>query len=243
MACGVLLAGSLSVHATAADIRVAVAVNFMEPIKEIGVTFQKASGHKLVLSFGATGQFYAQIAQGAPFEILLSADAATPAKAIREGHAVPETAFTYAVGKLVLYSGTPQLTLGEATLREGAFTKVAIANPATAPYGAAAVETLKSLGLHDAVERKLVLGNNIAQTLQFIDTGHAEIGFVALSQVIMGSSGSRWVVPAHLYTPIAQDAVLLKPGAESAAAKHFLAFLQRAESRAVIEKFGYGTGQ
>lgn len=225
------------------EIKVAVAANFTEPAREIAAAFEKATSNKAVLSFGATGQFYAQIAQGAPFEILISADKATPAKAISEGHAVAGTAFTYAVGKLVLFSKTSGLALGEAALKEGKFAKIAIANPATAPYGAAAVETMKALGVYDALQAKIVQGNNIGQTFQFIDTGNAEVGFVALSQVILAKDGSRWMVPSNLYSPIAQDAVLLKNGAGNAAAKAFLAFLKGPEARAVIEKYGYGVGE
>lgn len=227
---------------SAGEVKTAVAANFTEPVKEIGAAFEKATGHKLVLSFGATGQFYAQITQGAPFEVLVSADKATPAKAIAEGHAVAGTNFTYAVGKLVLYSKTADVTAGDQVLREGKFNKIAIANPAAAPYGAAGMETLKAMGLLDSVQPKIVQGNNIAQTFQFVDTGNAEVGFVALSQVIFVKEGSRWLVPANLYAPISQDAVLLKVGADSDAAKAFLTFLRGPESRAVIEKFGYGIG-
>lgn len=236
------LAVSFLETAQAGEVKVAVAANFTEPSKEIAQAFEKATGHKTVLSFGATGQFYAQITQGAPFEILVSADRATPAKAIAEGHAVGGTAFTYAVGKLVLYSKSSGMALGEQTLKEAKFAKLAIANPATAPYGAAAMETLKALGVLDAIQPKIVQGNNIAQTFQFVDTGNAEVGFVALSQVAFVEGGSRWVVPANLYTPIAQDAVLLKTGAGNDAAQAFLAYLKGADARRVIEKFGYAPG-
>lgn len=227
----------------AAELKVAVAANFTEPAKAIGALFQASSGHKLVLSFGATGQFYAQIAQGAPFEVLIAADTATPAKAIAEGHAIAGTAFTYAVGKLVLFSKSGALVLGEATLRDGRFAKLAIANPATAPYGTAAVETMKALGVYEALAPKLVQGNNIAQAFQFIDTENAELGFVALSQVALVKGGSRWIVPTNLHSPIAQDAVLLKAGAGSDAAKAFLSFLKGPQARGVIETFGYGAGE
>lgn len=225
------------------EAKVAVAANFTEPVKEIAAAFGKLTGNKLVLSFGATGQFYAQITQGAPFEILLAADKATPAKTIAEGHGVAGTAFTYAVGKLVLFSRNADLVSGETTLRTGKFEKIAIANPATAPYGAAAMETMKALGVLDALAPRIVQGNNIAQSFQFIDTGNAEIGFVALSQVILVQGGSRWIVPANMHSEIAQDAVLLKSGAANEAAKAFLAFLQRPEAKAVVEKFGYGAGR
>jgi len=223
----------------AKEAKVAVAANFTEPAKEIAAQFEKTSGNRIVLSFGATGQFYAQITQGAPFEILLSADQATPAKLLAHGQAVAGSSFTYARGKLVLYSKDKALVKGEETLKSGSFMKIAIANPATAPYGAAAVETMKALGVYDALQPKFVQGNNIGQTFQFIDTANAELGFVALAQVALSDAGSRWVVPAKLHAPIAQDAILLKAGADNDAAKAFLAYLRGPESRAVIEKFGY----
>lgn len=225
--------------AQAGEAKVAVAANFTEPSKEIAQAFEKTTGHKLVLSFGATGQFYAQVTQGAPFEILLSADKATPAKAVAEGHAVSGTAFTYAIGKLALYSKAPGQALGEQTLKDAKFEKIAIANPATAPYGAAAMEVLKTIGALDTLRPKIVQGNNIGQTFQFVDTGNAEVGFVALSQVVFAPGGSRWIVPPHLYSPIAQDAVLLKQGAGNDVAKAFLAFLQGPDAVKIIEKFGY----
>lgn len=238
---GLWLAAPIA-SARAGEVKVAVAANFTDPLKAIAAAFEKSSGHRIVPSFGATGQFYAQITQAAPFEILISADQTTPAKAIREGHAVAGSAFTYAVGRLVLYSKTRNLVEGEATLKEAKFAKLAIANPATAPYGAAAIEAMKALGVYEALAPKVVQGNNIAQAFQFVDTGNAEVGFVALSQVIFVDGGSRWIVPSKLYTPIAQDAVLLKTGASNDAARAFLAFLKGPEARAVIEKYGYGSG-
>jgi molybdate transport system substrate-binding protein len=230
-------------QALAAEVNVAVAANFTEPVKKITPLFEKATGHRLVLSFGATGQFYAQIGQGAPFEILLSADKATPAKAVAAGYGVPGTQFSYAIGKLVLYSKTVGLVDGEATLKAGKFDKIAIANPALAPYGVAGDETLKSLALFEILSPKIVRGNTIAQTFEFIETGNAELGFVALSQVIFVLGGSRWLVPAKLYSEIAQDAVLLKAGAGNDAALAFLAFLKGPKARAVIEKYGYAIAE
>ncbi|MDX2205262.1 MAG: molybdate ABC transporter substrate-binding protein [Hyphomicrobiaceae bacterium] len=227
-------------QAKAGEAKLAVAANFTEPVREIGKGFERTTGHRLVLSLSASGQFYAQITQGAPFDILLSADQATPAKAIAEGHAVGGTAFTYAVGRLVLFSKTAGLVEGEKTLKEGKFAKVAIANPATAPYGAAAVAAMKALGVYAALQPKIVQGNSIAQTFQFVDTGNAEVGFVALSQVALVEGGSRWTVPQSLYAAIAQDAVLLKPGAGNDAARAFLAYLKGPEARRVIVRFGYG---
>jgi len=224
----------------AAEVKVAVAANFTDAVKEIGALFEKASGHKPVFSFGPTGGLYNQITQAAPFEVFLAADEATPAKAVKEGHAVEGTAFTYATGKLVLFSKSDGLKLGEQTLKDGKFTKIAIANPKTAPYGAAAVEVMEKLGVHDALKDKLVQGNNIAQAYQFVDTANAEVGVVAFAQIALKPGGSRWIVPANLHKTIAQDAVLLKTGANNEGAKAFLAFLKGPEARKVIEKYGYG---
>lgn len=236
--------GGLTASGTrAAEVKIAIAANFTDPSKEIAALFEKTSGHKAVLSFGGTGQFYAQITQGAPFEVFLAADKATPAKAVAEGHAIKGTEFTYAVGKLVLYSKAAGLVTGKDTLKQGKFTKISIANPGAAPYGAAAIETMKAMGLYETLQPKIVQGQNIAQAFQFVETSNAEIGFVALSQVAFVNGGSRWVVPAKMHTAILQDAVLLKPGADSAAAKAFLAFLKDKQALTVIEKFGYGTSQ
>ncbi len=227
--------------APAVEIHVAVAANFTEPSKEIAQLFERKTGNKAVLSFGATGQFYTQITQAAPFAVFLSADQATPKKLADEGLGVADTLFTYAVGKLVLFSKDAALVKGEQTLRDGKFNKIALADPKTAPYGAAAIETMKALGVYDALAGKIVQGSNINQTFQFVDTGNAELGFVALSQVIKRSDGSRWLVAANLYVPIRQDAVLIKSAAGNEAARAFLAFLKGPEAGAVIEKYGYGT--
>ncbi len=227
--------------AAAAEINVAVAANFTEAAKEIVAAFERKTGHKVLLSFGSSGQFYTQITQDAPFQVFLSADQERPEKAVAEGYGVSGSAFTYAVGKLVLWSKDPNLVNGAITLRQGGFSKIALANPAAAPYGAAAIETLKALHVYDMLVPKIVQGNNIAQTFQFIETGNAELGFVALSQVVERTEGSRWLVPGNLYTPIKQDAVLLKKGAGSDAAKVFLDFLRGPEAAAVEAKFGYGT--
>ncbi len=232
---------ALSGGAQAGEVKVAVAANFTEAAKEIGALFEKSSGHKAVFSFGATGQLFTQISQDAPFEVFLSADQTTAKKAADDGFALEDSRFTYATGKIVLFSKDKDLVKGEATLKDGKFTKIAIANPATAPYGAAAVEAMKALGVYDSLSAKIVQGQNISQTYQFVETSNAELGFVALSQVIGKGDGSRWVVPANLYTVIAQDAVLLKKGAENEAARAFLAFLKGPESLAVKDKFGYGS--
>ncbi len=236
----VMILAVLSAGVRAAEVKVAAAANFTDAVKEIGALFEKASGHKAVFSFGPTGGLYNQITQAAPFEVFLSADDTTPAKALKEGFGVEGTSYTYATGKLVLFSKTEGLKLGEQALKDGKFQKLAIANPKTAPYGTAAVETMQKFGVYDALKSKIVEGNNIAQAFQFVDTGNAEVGFVAFSQVALKPSGSRWVVPANLHKTIAQDAVLLKTGANNEAAKAFLAFLKGPEARKVIEKYGYG---
>ncbi|MGE0700173.1 MAG: molybdate ABC transporter substrate-binding protein [Hyphomicrobiaceae bacterium] len=246
-ALAVVLAGALAAIAPQGaaaqggrDVKVAVAANFTEPAKEIAAVFAKSTGNKLILSFGATGQFYAQIKQGAPFEVFLAADKATPTKTVAEGLAVAGTQITYAVGKLVLYSTAPGLVAGEETLKSARFAKIAIANPATAPYGAAAVEVMKALGVHDALASKIVQGQSIGQTYQFVRTGNAEVGFVALSQIALVEGGSRWVVPGKLHQPILQDAVLLKAGESNPATREFLRFLAGKEAQAITETFGYG---
>ena len=225
--------------AAGAEVRVAVAANFTEPAQEIARGFEAATGHRAVLSFGSSGQFYAQIANGAPFEVFLSADRERPQKAEAQGLAVAGTRFTYATGRLVLWSRTPGLVTGPSTLARGGFDKLAIADPKTAPYGLAAVETLRKLGLHRRLSPKLVQGASIAQTYQFASTGAAELGFVALSQVAGTRGDSRWVVPASLHSPIEQQAVLLKPGADDPAARAFLAYLKGPQARAVIRRYGY----
>ena len=235
---------AFAVGAQAEEVQVAVAANFTAPAKLIAARFEKETGHKAVLSFGATGKFYAQIRNGAPFEVLLAADDTTPARLEEEGMAVPGSRFTYAVGQLVLWSADPDLVddKGE-VLAKGRFRHLAIANPKTAPYGAAAIETLTALNLLEAVEPKLVQGENIAQTHQFVMSGNAQLGFVALSQVWKDdrlTSGSAWVVPETLHQPIRQDAVLLERGKGNAAAVAWLDFLKGEEARAVIHAFGYG---
>lgn len=226
--------------ARAGETSVAVAANFTEPATEIARLFTEKTGHVATLSFGASGQFLTQISQGAPFQVFLSADAARPSTAIADGLAVEGSQFTYAVGTLVLWSKEAGLVTGPETLKEIAFDKIAIADPKSAPYGAAAIETMRKLGLYDALNPKIVQGQSIAQTFQFVDTGNAALGFVALSQIVKSEGGSRWVVPADLHAPILQDAVLLRTGADNEAARAFLAFLKGPEARRVIESFGYG---
>lgn len=228
--------------AYAADIPVAVAANFTAPAKELAAAFHAKTGDTLALSFGASGQLYTQISQGAPFEILLSADAARPKKAVAEGFAVPGTVFAYAIGKLVLWSLDPKLVDSKgAVLSTGNFNHLANADPKAAPYGAAGVQTMKALGVYDKIEPKIVTGQTITQTYQFVASGNAELGFVALSEVIKGHKGSEWLVPQALYAPILQDAVLLKPGADDAGAKEFLVFLKSPAAIELIQSYGYAT--
>lgn len=226
--------------ALAGETKVAVAANFTEPAKAIAARFKARTGHEAVLSFGSSGQFYTQIANGAPYEVFLSADVERPQKAEVEGLAVTGSRFTYATGRLVLFSRTPGLVDGRgAVLSRGGFDKLAIADPKAAPYGQAAVEALTKLKLYDALRPKIVTGASITQAFQFVQTGAAELGFVALSQVVDDKSGSRWIVPAANHTPIDQQAVLLKTGANSDAARAFLAFLKGAEAKAIIRRYGY----
>lgn len=246
--CGLLIAAlglgaaALATPAAAGQTTVAVAANFTEPAKEIAALFKQKTGHEAVLSFGASGGFFTQIAHDAPYQVFLSADEDRPKAAVEQGFAVPGSVFTYAIGKLVLWSKVVDVTDGEATLKASKFLKLAIANPASAPYGAAAIETMKALQVYDAIQPKIVQGASIAQAFGFVDTKNAELGFVALSQLNGVSDGTRWLVPQTHYTPIRQDAVLLKKGENDEASKAFLDFLKSPEARAVIEKFGYALG-
>lgn len=228
--------------AMADEVSVAVAANFTAPMQKIAADFEKDTGHKVVAAFGATGKFYAQIKNGAPFELLLAADDETPAKLIKENAAVAGSQFSYAIGKLVLWSAKPAIVDGAGeVLKNGGFDHLAIANPKLAPYGAAAVEVMKALGVNDALQPKIVTGESIAQTYQFISSGNAQLGFVALSQVVKDGKieGSSWVVPAKLYTPIRQDAVVLDKGKGKPAAEALMKYLKSDKAKAVITSFGY----
>lgn len=239
---GLFLVLATAPQALAAQINIAVAANFTEAAKEIASAFKAKTGHEASLSFGSSGQLYTQITQEAPFHVFLSADEARPKKAIEDGFAVEGSRFTYAIGKLVLWSKNPALSAGPETLKSASFEKLAYCNPAGAPYGAAAIETLKALKLYEKLQPKLVQGENISQAFQFVDSGNAEIGFVALSQLAKISAGSKWIVPQDLYAPIRQDAVLLKKGAGNDAAIAFLAFLKGPEGVAIVKKYGYAIG-
>jgi molybdate transport system substrate-binding protein len=237
---GFSLAASSAAPAFAAETAVAVAANFTKPAEEIAAAFNAKTGDSVVLSFGATGALYTQITQAAPFTVFLSADDKRPTQAVTEGLGVDGTVFTYAVGRSALYSPTVDVTDGEAVLKANAFQHIAIADPKAAPYGAAAMEVLGKLGLADVVSAKIVTGENITQTQQFIDSGNAELGFVALSQVIGKPAAQVWLVPADYYSPIRQDAVLLQTGEHDAVATAFLEFLKGDEAKAIIENYGYG---
>lgn len=226
--------------ASAEEVRIAVAANFAAAAEELAQAFEARTGDELILGSGATGALYAQISQGAPFEVFLAADDARPQQAVDEGFGVGGTVFTYALGELVLYSPTLDLSSGVALLRSGSFEHLAIADPRTAPYGVAAESALRVLGIHDMLASKLVIGESVAQALLFVESGSAEVGLVALSQVIAEPEERRWPVPRELYRPIRQDAVLLGPGERNPAAAAFLSFLKGEEAQAIMAKHGYG---
>ncbi len=240
----VALSASIAVSgALAEEVQVAVAANFTAPIQALASDFEKDTGHKLVAAFGATGQFYTQIKNGAPFEVFLAADDSTPAKLESEGESVAGSRFTYAIGSLALWSAKDGYVDGNGeVLKKNQFKHLAIANPKAAPYGLAATQVLEKLGLSKAVAPKIVEGQNITQALQFVSSGNAELGFVALSQVYKDgkiSSGSAWIVPAQLHDPIKQDALILNKGKDNPAAKALVEYLRGPKATAVIKSYGY----
>jgi len=230
--------------AGAGEVSVAVAANFTAPMQKIAAAFEQQTGHRAVLAFGSTGRFYAQVRNGAPFDVLLAADDATPARLERDGTTVPGTRQTYAIGRLVLWSAQPGLVDAQgAVLRQAHLSRLALADPRLAPYGAAAVQALGRLGLLAAWQPRFVQGESIAQAYQFVASGNAPLGFVALSQVMADgriARGSAWVVPADLHAPLRQDAVLLAAGRANAAASELLRFLQGDAARAILRGYGYG---
>ncbi|MGV0878771.1 molybdate ABC transporter substrate-binding protein [Martelella sp. FLE1502] len=227
--------------AAADEVTVAVAANFTGAAEEIAKAFHEETGHEAVLSFGSTGRLYAQIIHGAPFDVFLAADEERPARAIAEGYAVEGSAFVYALGALVLYSTDPDLVDpdGAVLSHPERFAKLAIANPRTAPYGAAAVEAMTSLGVYEQLRERLVEGESITQAYQFVATGNAALGFVALSQLVGEPAGSRYEVPTDLYSPIAQGAVLLNKGENNIAARAFMNFLKGDAARKIVGNHGY----
>lgn len=233
----------LACSAHAAEVSVAVAANFLAPMRLIAQAFEQETGHRVLAAYGATGSLYAQIRNGAPHHVLLSADDTTPKRLEEEGFGVPGSRFTYATGRLALWSRQPGLVDAQGeVLRGGKFRRLAIANPKLAPYGAAALEALTRLGVLEQVRPKLVQGDNIAQAHQFVDTENAELGFVALSQVLMQgqlAAGSVWVVPASMHAPLRQDAVLLTRGQHQPAAQALLRYLKGEKALAIMRSFGY----
>ncbi|KPX10828.1 molybdate ABC transporter substrate-binding protein [Pseudomonas syringae pv. coryli] len=236
-------AASAAAYASADEVQVAVAANFTAPIQAIATDFEKDTGHKLVAAFGATGQIYTQIKNGAPFEVFLSADDATPAKLEQEGETVKGSRFTYAVGTLALWSAKNGYVDSKGqVLKANQYQHLSIANPKTAPYGLAATQVLSKMGLTEATKAKIVEGQSITQAYQFVSTGNAELGFVALSQIYKDgklTSGSAWIVPDDLHDPIKQDAVILNKGKDSAAAKALVEYLKGPKAAAIIKSFGY----
>lgn len=243
-ACAASLLAVFAVGAVQADeVQVAVAANFTAPIQAIAADFEKDTGHKLVAAYGATGQFYTQIKNGAPFEVFLSADDTTPEKLEKEGDTVKGSRFTYAVGTLALWSAKEGYVDGKGeVLKKNEYQHLSIANPKAAPYGLAATQVLEKLTLTEATKAKIVEGQNITQAYQFVSTGNAELGFVALSQIYKDgkvSSGSAWIVPADMHDPIKQDAVILNKGKDNAAAKALVEYLKGPKAAAVIKSYGY----
>jgi molybdate transport system substrate-binding protein len=241
--CALALA-ALAFPAGADEVQVAVAANFSAAAQKIAAQFEKDTGHVVKLSVGATGKFYAQIEAGAPFDVLLAADQATPGKLVAEGKAVPATLHTYAVGKLVLWSADPALVDGNGdVLRSGQWKHLSVADARLAPYGQAARETLASLKLTQALQPRIVTAESIGQALQFVQSGNAELGFVALGQVQPpdGSkpAGSMWIVPANLYSPIRQDAVVIARTQVAKAATQFVDYLASDKAREVVKAYGY----
>jgi len=237
------LLAAIASPAIAAEVQVAVAANFTAPVQAIAAEFEKDTGNKVVASFGATGQFYAQIKNGAPFEVFLAADDSTPAKLEAEKAVVPGSRFTYATGKLALWSAKEGYVddKGE-VLKKNEYAHLSIANPKTAPYGLAATQVLAKLGLTQTVASKLVEGQNISQAYQFVASGNAELGFVALSQIYKDgkiSGGSAWVVPDNMHEPIKQDAVILDKGKDNPVARQFVDYLKGPKAAAVIKAYGY----
>jgi molybdate transport system substrate-binding protein len=245
LAAALLLALPPAAPAAAEEAVVAVAANFAEVVERLEERYERGSGHTLTVVVGSTGKLYAQIAHGAPFDVLLAADQARPRRLEAEGLAVAGSRFTYATGRLALWSREPGRVGGDgaATLRQGELRLLAIANPALAPYGEAARQTLESLGLWEQLEDRLVMGETVGQAYALVASGNAELGFVALSYLRSPrhpAAGNRWEVPARLHAPIRQDAVLLAHAAGNPAARGFLAFLRGDGARAIVESYGYG---
>lgn len=237
-----LLLSLLSLKVQAAELKAAVAANFTAPMKKLVTAFEQSTEHRVLVSFSSSGKLYAQILHGAPFEVFLSADKHKPEALIAEGKALSESQFTYALGALALWSAKASMVKGPEVLQSGQFNKLAIANPKLAPYGMAAIEVIDALTLPSDLKKKLVQGENITQVFQYVVSGNADLGFIALAQLKQNTAhatGSSWLVPKHLYQPIYQDAVLLNKGQHNPAALAFLRFLKSDQAISIIEQFGY----
>lgn len=221
---------------------VAVAANFVPPFREIAMEFEKSTGHQLQVAGGSSGNFYSQIKNGAPFDVFFSADMERPKKLEDEGLGVKDSRFTYAIGRLVLWSPNADLIKGEETLGFKQYKKLAMANPKTAPYGVAAMQALQKLELWDSLQSQIVMGESLGQTMGFIESGNAQLGFIALSQALdskIKGKGSRWDVPTNLHEPIKQDVILLTKGKDNVAAKALLEFMGGPQARKTVEHYGY----
>lgn len=226
----------------AEPVLVAVAANFVPPFREIASEFETATGHNIRVAAGSSGNFYSQIKNGAPFDMFFSADMERPKLLEEEGLGVKDSRFTYAIGRLVLWSPNPDLIKGEETLRSKNFKRLAFANPKTAPYGLAAMQTLQKLELWESLQPRIVMGENIGQTMGFIESGNADLGFVALSQALdpkIKGQGSRWDIPANLHEPIKQDVILLTKGKDNPAAKALIEFIAGPQAKTIIARYGY----
>ena len=228
--------------AFAEQVLVAVAANFVPPFREIAIEFERTTGHNVQVAAGSSGNFYSQIKNGAPFDVFFSADNERPKLLGEEGFGVKDSRFTYAIGRLVLWSPNADLIKGEETLRFKQYKRLAMANPKTAPYGVAAMEAMQKLELWEGIQSQIVMGESLGQTMGFIESGNAQLGFVALSQVMdpkIKGKGSRWDVPTNLHEPIKQDVILLTKGKNNPAAKALMEFIGSPQAKAIIERYGY----
>lgn len=228
--------------ALAEQVLVAVAANFVPPFREVAMEFEKSSGHSVQVAAGSSGNFFAQIKNGAPFDVFFSADSERPQRLGEEGFGVKESRFTYAFGRVVLWSPDADLVKGEETLRSKKFKRLAMANPKTAPYGVAAMQTMQKLELWESLQPQIVMGENLGQTMGFVESGNAPLGFLALSQVMdpkYKGKGSRWLIPISLHEPIQQDVILLTKAKDNQAAKALMEFMHGPEAKAIIERYGY----
>ncbi|MGE3977429.1 MAG: molybdate ABC transporter substrate-binding protein [Nitrospira sp.] len=240
--CVVVFASTVAPPAFAEQVLVAVAANFVPPFREVAMEFEKATSHNLRVAAGSSGNFFAQIKNGAPFDVFFSADNERPKKLEEEGFGVKDSRFTYAIGRVVLWSPTADLVKGEETLRSKTFKRLAMANPKTAPYGVAAMQALQKLELWESLQPHIVMGENLGQTIGFMESGNAQLGFVALSQIMdpkVKGKGSHWHVPTNLHEPIQQDMILLTKAKDNQAAKALMEFMKGPEAKAIIERYGY----